>query len=93
MNEKQLQQFIDENIDKIDPTDAYYIQYMQAKKIREAILDDINNGSPTAATDKVIFTIDDKVLDVGCFNAEAVSAFDEALFNIMQNAIENIHIG
>lgn len=92
MNEKQMEAFISNNIYCIDPTDAYYIQYQQAANIRKAMMEDIETGSLLAATDQVIFTIGNKALNIGCFNAEAVSAFDEALLMIMQNAVENIHI-
>lgn len=92
MNEKQMDAFICENKDRINPMDAYYNQYQQARDIRQAMLRDIENGSLTAATDQVIFTIGSTVLNISCFNAEAVSAFDEALFVIMQSAVENIHL-
>lgn len=88
LNLDLMNEFISDNIDQ---TDAYYIQYQQAKAIMDAWSDDLENGSPTAATDQAVFIIGNKALNIGCFNAEAVSAFDEALLQIMQNAVENIY--
>ena len=90
MTEKQMQQFIDDNKARICCSDAYYQQYLQAKAAMDAILADIEDGSPSAATDLVIINIGNKVYPIGFFNAEAVDAIDEALLSIMRNAIENI---
>lgn len=92
-NPVKLEKFISDNIDKIDPTDAYYIQYQQAKEVLKAWLDDSENGSPTAATDHITVTIGDKALRVNCFNAEALGSLEAALLEIMQNATENIYVG
>lgn len=88
-----MEKFISDNIDRIDTTDAYYIQYQQAKDVLKAWSDDIENDSPTAATDHATFTIGDNKLNVSCFNAEALGSFEDALLEIMQNAIENIYLG
>lgn len=92
MNEKEMQQFINDNRSRICDSDAYYIQYLQAKAALDAIAADTENGSPSAATDLMIFTIGNKAYPVGCFNAETIGAIDEALYSIMANAIENIYL-
>lgn len=83
-----MKKYLSDNEDRIDPTDAYYIQWHQANAIRESIMD----LSYPVATDQVIFTFGNKTLSIGCFNAEAVGSFNGALFDIMQNAIEEINL-
>ena len=92
MNEKEMQQFINDNRNRICDSDAYYIQYLQARTALDAIAANTKNGSPSAATDLMIFTIGNKVYPVSCFNADTIGAIDEALYSIMSNAIENIYL-
>lgn len=92
MTEKEMQQFIDDNMSRICCSDAYYQQYLQAKTALDAIMANIEDGSPSAATDLVIINIGNKVYPIGLFNAEAVGAIDEALLLIMRNAVENIYL-
>ena len=92
MTIKQMQQFIADNQDRICCSDAYYIQFQQALAVYEAIEADIAEGSPTAATDLMIFTIGNKALPIGCFNAETIEAIDDMLLSIMHNAVEEIYL-
>ena len=92
MTIKEMQQFIADNKDRICCSDAYYIQFQQALAVYQAIEADISNGSPTADTDLMIFTIGNKALPISCFNAETVEAIDELLLSIMQNAVGEIYL-
>lgn len=92
MNEQEMQQFIADNIELIPASDKYLQQYLQARAAYDAVIADIDNGSPTAATDLVMFTIGCKVYPICVFNADASEAMQCALIEIMQTAIENIHL-
>ena len=92
MTVKDMEQFIADNRNRIGDSDAYFIQYQQAKAVYDALSADIDNGSPSAATDLMIFTIGNKALPVGCWNAETIGAIDQMLYEIMSNAIDQIYL-
>lgn len=92
MTVNEMKQFITDNRNRIADSDAYFIQFQQALAVYDAIDADINNGSPTAATDLMIFTIGNKALPVGCFNAETISAVNNMLYEVMYNAIGQIYL-
>lgn len=90
MDRKQMLQFIADNQAKIYEEDAYYIQFMQAEAVLRALQQDIENGSPTANTDMLIFTIGTKVLPISLWNAESISSIDQMLLEIQRDAFANI---
>lgn len=92
MTINEMKQFITDNRNRIPDSDAFFILFQQALAAYEAIDADINNGSPTAATDLMIFTIGNKALPVGCFFADTIAAINDMLYEIMSNAIDQIYL-
>lgn len=92
MTAKYVEQFVERNLNRIDKTDTWYLLYMQAKAARDAIMKDIQDGSKTAATDLMIFTIGSKTYPVNCWSADVISAIDTALFEIMQTCVEQLQL-
>ena len=92
MTVEEMKQFITDNRNRICDSDANFIQYQQALTVYEAINADIQNGSPTAATDLMIFTIGQKAFPIGYFSADTIDAIDTMLVEIMNCAIDEIYL-
>ena len=70
--------------------DAHYKLYHQAVAAEEAMLADIENGSPTARTDTIDIVIGDKRYSIGCWSADVVSSVFELLHAIKEFAVEEL---
>ncbi len=70
--------------------DAYYKLYFQAVAAEEAMLADIDNGSPTARTDTIDIVLGDKRYSIGCWMADVVGSVFEMLHSIKEIAVEEL---
>lgn len=90
MTYDEMKQIVAEKTNRIRKDDMYLQQFNQAKEAYDAIYLDIFDGSQTAGTDLVIFTIGRTTFPVSMLNAEVVSILTEALLDIMQEDVDNL---
>lgn len=91
MTDKEMLQYIGENHDKAEKYAYFaYRQWQRAESITNAIEEDIEEGSPSAATDQVIFTIGAECYSISLSDADSVDAAIEFLHKIKELAVEEI---
>ena len=70
--------------------DANYYLYKQADAVSKAFDEDIENGSPTARDDKILFVIGSAQYEIGCWSADVCNAVFTLLHDIKEYAIDEL---
>lgn len=89
MNAKELKEIFD-NLPQAAEDDCHYRLYLQAKLAEIALMQDINCGSPTAATDHIDILIGDRSYRIDTFAADVVSSLFDFLHSVKEYAVEEM---